>query len=118
MRIFRTALIASSLGLAACGGSANERDPNAELVECALDAATAFTRDCTVDRSGDKEGLVLTIGREDKGYRRFVVPGDGRGLVAADGADVARLRITGDQQVEVEIGRDRYRLPATIRQGG
>ncbi|MBN9787587.1 hypothetical protein DMP17_03145 [Pseudonocardia sp. TMWB2A] len=84
---------------------------------CALDGASDFAPDCTVERSGGEDGLVLTIGRQDKGYRRFVVPTDGRGIVAADGADLAKVTISGDNQVEVGIGRDRYRLPATIKQG-
>lgn len=106
------------LVLAGCGsGVRNEADPAAERVECAFDGAADFAKDCTVERSGGEEGLILTIGRQDKGYRRFVVPADGRGIVAADGADAAKVTITGDNQVEVGIGRDRYRLPATIKQG-
>ena len=116
--IFRRASFAALLVLAGCGsGGGNDADPAAERIACALDGANDFATDCTVERSGGEDGLVLTIGHQDKGYRRFVVPTDGRGIVAADGADLAKVTITGDNQVEVSIGRDRYRLPATIKQG-
>lgn len=118
LQIFRFAAFTALLTLTACGGGVkNDVDPAAERVECALDGAQDFAKDCTVERSGGEEGLVLTIGRNDKGYRRFVVPTDGRGIVAADGSDAAKVSVTGDNQVEVTIGRDRYRLPATIKQG-
>lgn len=116
--IFRRASFAALLLLAGCGsGVSNDVDPAAERIDCALDGATDFAKDCTVERSGGADGLVLTIGQQDKGYRRFVVPTDGRGIVAADGAEAAKVTITGDNQVEVVIGRDRYHLPATIKQG-
>lgn len=102
--------------LAACGSN-NPVDPNAERTDCALDGAAQFAKDCTVERSGSDEGLILTIGREDKGYRRFVVPTDGRGVIVADGADEAKVTILDGNQVEVSVERDRYRLPATIKQG-
>lgn len=118
LQISKVGIAAIILVLAGCGGGGqNQRDPNAELVSCALDGAANFANDCTVERHGGENGLVLTIGREDKGYRRFIVPTDGRGIIAADGADAAKVTITGDNMVEVVIGRDRYQLPATIKQG-
>lgn len=116
LRISKWALWALPLTLAACGSN-NPVDPNAERTDCALDGATQFSKDCTVERSGGADGLVLTIGREDKGYRRFIVPTDGRGVIVADGADDAKVTILDSNQVEVSVGRDRYRLPATIKQG-
>ncbi len=116
--IFRRASFVALLALTGCGsGGGNDVDPAAERITCALDGASNYATDCTVERSGGKDGLVLTIGRQDKGYRRFIVPTDGRGLVVADGAEAAKVTIIGDNQVEVSIGRDRYRLPATIKQG-
>jgi hypothetical protein len=35
--------------------------------------------------------------------------------MAADGAEPANVRIVGPNLIEVSIGGDRYRLPATVR---
>ena len=110
------AVAAGALALAACGSNENQRDPNAEVVECALDGAADYAKDCTIERNGSEEGLVLTIGREDKGYRRFVVTKDGTGVRAADGAEAATIAIVDNGMVDVTVGKDRYRLPATIKQ--
>ena len=107
---------AGAMALAACSNNANQRDPNAELVECALDGAADYAKDCTIERSGSAEGLVLTIGREDKGYRRFLVTKDGTGVRAADGAEAATIAIVDNGMVDVKVGKDKYRLPATIKQ--
>lgn len=104
------------MALAACSNNANPRDPNAETVACALDGAADFANDCTIERSGSAEGLVLTIGREDKGYRRFIVTKDGTGVRAADGAEAATVAIVENGMVDVSVGKDKYRLPATIKQ--
>lgn len=110
------AIGAGALALAACSNNANSVDPNAEMTECALDGVAGFAKDCTVERSGSAEGLVLTIGREDKGYRRFIVTKDGSGVRAADGAEAATVAIVDNGMVDVTVGKDRYRLPATIKQ--
>ena len=110
------AVMAGAMALAACSNNANQRDPNAELVECALDGAVDYSMDCTIERSGSADGLVLTIGREDKGYRRFIVTKDGTGVRAADGAEAATIAIVDNGMVDVNVGKDKYRLPATIKQ--
>lgn len=71
-------------------------------------------RGCTVDRTQDDRGLILTIRHGDGGFHRLLVTRDGRGVVAADGAEQARVAIVDPQSIEVKIGTDRYRLPATI----
>ena len=58
------AVAAGALALTACGSNENQRDPNAEVVDCALDGAADFAKDCTIERNGSEEGLVLTIGRD------------------------------------------------------
>lgn len=87
------------------------------LVNCAVDGAEAFARVCTLDRQQTAEGLVLTLRHPDGGFRRLKVTTDGRGVVAADGAEPADVAITGPGEIEVGIGDDHYRLPATIRPG-
>lgn len=83
-------------------------------VECALRGATEFRRDCALDRAMTKGGLTLTIRAPDGGFRRLLVTRDGRGVVAADGAEPAAVTVVGDRMIEVAIASDRYRLPATI----
>jgi hypothetical protein len=84
-------------------------------VRCALAGAEVFRLDCTMERIAGAEGETLVLGRPDAGYRRFRVTTDGRGVVAADGAEPARVSIVEDGVIEVAVGGDRYRLPATMR---
>lgn len=113
-----------SLALAACGrgqpSSAQvEAKQQAETagnprIACARGAA-AFASTCTVEQTQGKEGLVLTIRHPDGAFRRLLVTQDGRGVIAADGAEVAKVTITGADGIEVALGGDRYRLPATVK---
>lgn len=122
MRISSAVLL--TLALTACG----RRDAPVETVEnsvaqptsddridCALSGATAFSRDCTVERTGTGENLILTVRHPDNGFHRLAVAKDGRGVVAADGAEAAKVTMLGDGRLEVAIGGDRYRLPATVK---
>lgn len=81
-------------------------------VDCALEGARLFDRDCTVDEMHGADGTTLVVGRADKGYRRLQITTDGRGVVSADGAEPAKVTIVGDGMIEVAVGQDRYRLPA------
>ncbi|BBC72962.1 conserved hypothetical protein [Altererythrobacter sp. B11] len=86
-------------------------------VECALDGGKAFERTCPVERSVEDGRLFLTIRHPDGGFRRFEVLDDGSGLAAADGADPAHVTLRDPAAgggIEVAIGGDRYRLPATL----
>ena len=112
------------------GGCSNEPD-NAVLAEveadqvrdaaaagripCALAGADAFRLNCTMERVASAEGETLVLGRPDAGYRRFRITTDGRGVIAADGADVATVPPVDDGQIEVAVATDRYRLPATVK---
>ena len=118
---------AAVLLLAACG----ERQPDTAIlakveaeqraiaeddgrVLCAR-GAEPLARACTVDREQREERLVLTVRRPDGGFRRLLVTRDGRGVIAADGAEAARVAVAGADRIDVALGDDRYRLPATIR---
>lgn len=114
--IYSLLTVVGALALTACSSGNNQRDPNAELVDCALDGAADLSEDCTVERSGTSEGMVLTVGREDKGYRRLLVTKDGTGVRTADGAETASIAVAENNMVDVTVGKDRYRLPATIKQ--
>ena len=98
--------------LAACGGPPA---PKADArIECALDGATAFAPVCTVERTPGPD-VLLTIRGPNGSFRRLAATSDGHGVMAADGAEPATVRIVGTGLIEVSIGGDRYRLPATIR---
>lgn len=84
-------------------------------IDCALAGAAEFERACIVERGEDG---ILTIRHPDGGFRRLTVTGDGRGVVAADGAAAAEVQVIADDRIQVAIGEDRYRLPATVRSGG
>lgn len=72
-------------------------------------------RTCTVEQVRDAGGLVLTIRHPDGGFRRLRVTADGRGVIAADGAEAAKVTVIGPGDIEVAVGGDRYRLPATVK---
>lgn len=115
------------LALAACGdpkAAADQRRSaddggegaaGAEKIDCAVDGAPSFERVCVVERTTGSEGLVLTVRHPSGGFRRLQVTRDGRGVIPADGAESAGVRILDDAHIEVAIGTDRYKLPATIR---
>lgn len=114
-------LLAGCLLLAACGGETgklgNEVKPEQAAepaddgkADCAIGADAAWARDCLIERANE----ILTIRHPDGGFRRFRVLADGRGLEAADGAEMARLQIVEAGLVEIRIGGDRYRLPVKV----
>ena len=125
-------LLASTLLLAGCGGPAEAPAVEANQaavapavetavaddgkVECARAGAAAFERICTIERSDGAQGRIITLRGPDGGFRRLLITRDGRGVVAADGAEPARVTPLSPDRIEVAIGRDRYRLPATVRQ--
>ena len=106
--------------LAAChGGAAGGNDAtsggptaHAERIACQPAGAESFSDACTVDRSTDDRGLILTLRNPDGGFHRVRVTRDGRGVIAADGAEGARVTMLGADQIEVAVAGDRYRLPA------
>ena len=81
---------------------------------CAQGGAT-LARNCTIEQTQGQGGLLLTVRHPDGAFHRLLVTTDGRGVVAADGAEVAKVTIVGTDGIEVALGGDRYRLPATIK---
>ncbi|MEA3015000.1 MAG: hypothetical protein QOD42_3545 [Sphingomonadales bacterium] len=84
-------------------------------IECRLAGAAAYERACSVTGADSPRGRVLTLRKADGGFRRLLVTSDGRGIVAADGAERATVTALPDSRIEVEIGGDRFRLPAAVR---
>lgn len=106
-------------GLSACGKAGEQpaqpspqASESASGVPCRVGKAGPMTPDCAIEREGSGEGAVLTIRHPDGGFRRLQLVKDGRGVVAADGAESAVVYLTGDGQAEIAIGDDLYRLPA------
>lgn len=109
-----------TLLLAACGSANNGNSETAAdngRIACAPQGAADFKPACTLDRVEDADGLTLVVHNPDGGFHRLRVTKDGRGVVAADGAEKAEVTIVGAGEIEVAIGGDRYRLPATIKDG-
>ncbi|WP_395333879.1 hypothetical protein WBP06_08790 [Novosphingobium sp. BL-8H] len=83
-----------------------------EHISCAIGGSAELKPVCAVERYRGAEGLILLVRHPDGGFRRFTVVGDGRGLVVADGAQVAVTRLEGDR-LDLSVGADRYVFPAT-----
>lgn len=113
-----------SVPLAACGreqqadttvAAQRQATPaNEARIACARGNA-ALAASCTIEQAQGRDGAILTIRHPDGGFRRLLVTQDGRGVIAADGAEVARVSVLGADGIEVALGGDRYRLPATIK---
>ena len=103
--------------LAACSQAATEDAATAadadDMIECAVAGATAFERLCAVERTQAEGAPILVVRHPDGGFRRLEVMSDGSGIATADGAQPAAVT-RRDGGVEVAVGTDRYRLPATM----
>jgi hypothetical protein len=117
--VIRCLYLFSLILLSAC--QKQEDDPviqaaaRAPAVACALAGAAAFKPICTIEKVITNEGLALIIHHPDGGFRRLIVTTDGRGVVTADGADEAHVSVVDPFTIEVTVGQDRYRLPATVK---
>jgi hypothetical protein len=122
----RISSVALALLLIGCGQSEKSNGP-APLVQqssvpsevpaetpktvCAVDGAAELAPVC------DRELVdgLLTLRHPSGGFRRLQVMTDGRGVIAADGAEAAKVATIGTSLIEVSIGGDRYRLPALVQ---
>lgn len=112
----RISSLAACLILAACSGKTdNAQSADAETVVCALEGKPDFSPVCTVQRTAGDRGMTLMISGPGGSFRRLLVTNDGRGVIAADGAEAATVSTIGNGHIEVALGGDRYRLPATIK---
>ncbi len=126
-RIFN--ILALSLALTACENRpdnsiladaeqrAASRAGDDGKIECAIDGASDFSRDCYTERLVGENGVTMIIRHPDGGFRRFNVLTDGHGLEAADGFDQARIALVEDGRILVTVGPDQYLLPAQIKAG-
>lgn len=118
----RTMLLAVLVPLAACGdsgpgnaGTTAKTQDEDNRIECRIAGSDQFERFCTLERDERAGATLLTLRKPDGGFRRLLVATDGRGVVAADGAEQAIVTILGDRRIEVAIGGDSFRLPATVQ---
>ncbi len=117
--------------LAACGGPHAEKpaepapeasnqtvisQPETPKIHCAAPGSSDFAAACTIDRTATPTGVILTLRHPDGAFHRLQITRDGRGVIAADGAEPAKVTPLGPDRIEVELGGSRYRLPATVRQ--
>ncbi len=124
------ALLMPGLVLAACSGAPQQSGNSQALAQGTTDqrhpvedharilcarGAAPLARRCTIDQAQTSRGLILTLRAEDGGFHRLLVTRDGRGVVAADGAEPATVTIRGADGIDVAIGADRYQLPATVK---
>lgn len=101
--------------LAACGsGAPPEVAEGGEHVACAVGGAKDMRPVCAVEREQRDGALFLVVRHPDGGFRRFEVLRDGRGLAAAEGADPAKVTLSGST-IEVEVAGDLYRFPVTVK---
>lgn len=100
-------------GLAAC--SPAEDAPKGRVIDCATAGSTKFLPDCFVEDSRVGERRFLTVRNRNGAFRRFEMVDDGRGVVAADGADEATAKWSAQGVLEVAVGDDRYRFPARMK---
>ena len=105
----------AALLLAACSpgaDGASGAEPG-NTIECSLGGSNVFAADCEVERSRLDGALILTVRHPDGGFRRFEVLENGRGVASADGAEPAQTDLR-EGGMEVSVGADRYRFPATM----
>lgn len=106
-------MLAGCTVLSAC--SQNEEKPQGRVIDCALAGAAKFAPDCFAQDSRSGDQRFLTVRHKDGAFRRFQMVDDGRGVIAADGADEASAKWTAEGVLEVSVAGDRYRFPARMK---
>ena len=98
--------------LVACdgGGAASAEAVQGTLIDCSLNGAGGFGRDCAMQRVEQDGTSYIVVRHPDGAFRRFEL--GARGLVTADGADRAEITDRGGY-VEVRVSSDRYHLPVS-----
>nr|WP_243852842.1 hypothetical protein [Sphingomonas naasensis] len=90
--------------------------PAPPKIPCAAPGVADLTPACTFDRTETQAGTILTLRHPDGAFHRLQITRDGRGVIAADGAEPAKVTPLGPDSIEVALGGARYRLPATVRE--
>ncbi len=85
-------------------------------IVCAPDGRAEMQDDCRLERIASQEGEDLVLHKPDGSFRRVKLVQDGRGLVAADGLVRARVTPRPPEAIELVMGKDRFMLPATLKE--
>ncbi len=87
------------------------------LIECALAGAADFARVCSVERTAQAGGVIVTVRHPDGGFRRFLasyddIDGPGGPVDKFDTFDGAQRAVvtTTQAHTDVSVGDDRYRF--------
>jgi hypothetical protein len=99
--------------LAACG--AEQGQQGGEMIDCRLPGKAGYEHVCSLERASSPEGTILILRRPDGSFHRLLIVKDGRGVIAADGAEQVQVGKSEGSSIEVDIGGGAYRLPAKIR---
>lgn len=105
--------IAIAMPLPAACGSSDDAAPG-EPIDCRPTSADRLERICTIERTTSPEGRVIVVRAPDGGFRRFLIVRDGRGVIAADGAEPVAVRPGDATHIDVTAGDMVYRLPAKV----
>ena len=100
--------------LAACGSTDDEAVEGREPIACLLPGQSGFKTVCTIEHMNTPDGMVLTARAPDGGFHRFLVVGDGRGVIAADGAEPVAVKAAPDGHIDVAADDSTYRLSARV----
>lgn len=102
-----------SILLAGCGGASQEvPSPKPLRIACAVNGAP-LEKACGLEEQKKGAGRLLLIRHPDGGFRRFEIVSDGRGVVIADGALPAQVRLIAPKLIEVVVEADVYQVPVT-----
>ena len=110
----RGAALLGLLLLVACGQKEDDPAPGLAKVECRLRNTKDFAELCTTEKMGSPDGRVIVARAPDGSFRRFLVVADGRGVIAADGAEPVTVTPAGNGHIDVAAGDMVWRLPARI----
>jgi hypothetical protein len=107
-------LLLVGLALSACSKKDGQIE-GAEPIDCRLSGQAAFAHVCTSERMATPDGTVLTVRQPDGGFHRLLIVKDGRGVIAADGAEAVSVKSSTAGSIDVEAGGVTYRLPARTK---
>ncbi|MFZ5707732.1 MAG: hypothetical protein ACOY5R_20930 [Pseudomonadota bacterium] len=100
--------------LTGCGRGGGEPPAGLEAIECRPTDGGPMEKVCTIERMTSGEGTVLVVRAPDGSFHRLLIVRDGRGVIAADGAEPLAVRSVGRGTIEVVAGGMQYRLPARV----
>ena len=103
------------LGLAACSRASDGPPKDSRKIDCALGGSAQFERRCWVEIAGEQGRKLLVVRAPDGSFRRFLAVNDGRGAVPADGSEDASAQWVDGGVLQLTVGSDRYRFPASVK---